>query len=61
MDSELVSKQMECDRRNFPVMCLYEPESNSVFSFYRQGEMFKTECSDISKYQFYKVYDGDIG
>ena len=23
--------------------------------------MFKTECSDISKYHFYKVYDGDIG
>ena len=60
--------------KNFPVECFYNQEYNEVYSFYRQGQSFRTPVFDIdvkanwemngekkNDYIFQDIFDKDLG
>lgn len=62
---EIVSRQLECSKKNFPYKCFYNEEKKEIYSFYRQGQAFKVFVKDENPakwtYQFDKMTDADLG
>lgn len=37
INGEVVKKQLDCSKKNFPFKCFYNDEKKEIYSFYRQG------------------------
>lgn len=62
---EIVSKKLDCSKKNFPYKCFFNDEKREIYSFYRQGHSFKIMLKDDDpskwEYQFEKMTDMDLG
>lgn len=58
---DVVSFQMDSNKKNFPYKCFYNEEKDEVYSFYRQGEALTINASAPTEYRLEKMTDMDLG
>lgn len=51
----------DCNKKNFPYKCFYNDEKNEVYSFYRQGQAFCINPSNLEDYRFERMTEMDLG
>lgn len=69
IESSKASRVLECNNKNFPWKCFYNPEQNEVYSFYRQGQSFRVPVMEVDRpinedkppYTFQKITNKDLG
>ena len=61
VDGGVVSRHIDCSKKNFPYKCFYNDELGEIYSFYRQGHSFVVKDSDSSSYEFERMTDLDLG
>lgn len=56
-----VKYQLGDSGKNFPNKAFYNVELDEIYSFYRQGDSFVINAQDVTKYEYKKMIDLDIG
>mmetsp|Transcript_801 Transcript_801/g.1008 ORF Transcript_801/g.1008 Transcript_801/m.1008 type:complete len:398 (-) Transcript_801:899-2092(-) len=61
IDGQVVSRNIDCSKKNFPYKCFYNDEKNEIYSFYRQGQSFIINGSDSQDYLYDRMTELDLG
>lgn len=61
LQGSVVSREIDCSKKNFPYKCFYNEEKNEIYAFYRQGHSFIIEADDVEKYLFHRMTEKDLG
>jgi len=56
-----VSIKINCNVKNFPVKCFYNDDKDEIYCFYRQGQSYTIDGSNLSKWFFDDITDEDLG
>lgn len=60
-EDSTVMLDFNCSRKNFPLKCFYNDETDMIFMFYRQGESLWMKKDNIDEFKIEDISDMDLG
>jgi hypothetical protein len=61
VENSSVIMELDCINKNFPIKCFFNEDTDEILVFYRQGETFRMDLSNIEQFEFEDIYDADLG
>jgi hypothetical protein len=52
IEGDIVTKVLDCTKKNFPYKCFYNEERDEIYGYYRQGQSFIINAKDVKDFTF---------